>query len=72
MNELIAMGFDEASSQAALRKTNNNLDQAIDFLLSNPSGVFSSDGHVSSICVKFDQCDRCVLRDLYLNSFVKI
>jgi len=39
MNELIAMGFDEACAQAALRRTNDNLDLAIDFLLSDPAGL---------------------------------
>lgn len=43
MDTLFAMGFDEVSAQAALQRFNGNVDQAIDFLLTNPSeseGIF--------------------------------
>lgn len=42
MDDLLAMGFNEVSSQAALRKAGGNVDRAIDLLLSN--SIESSDG----------------------------
>ena len=50
MNDLIAMGFDEASAQTALRRTNGNIDQAVDFLLSSPRGGFPRPAADRQVC----------------------